>query len=328
MLTHLFSTCGSNILFISFAPVKSEGKYLFGKFSTLKVADTLLFNDTADNFYLDDQENLINIINDYCSSYNYTRIIITGFSAGSFIACSIASKISFNGGISIYAFSPQVHLGAPHSTSWTALKDRYDLSNYTLKSVVDASPDKHQYYLFFSTDALRDGIHLCDSFALNRTNVKLYFLNCNHDTTAVVRDNYPYSLLGFIDDTVIIPPQYLADQEQILKCIMLTDIGISELNEKLSQYSGPYLLPRNYGSEFCYWHSRQLSRMGHIQDAMWWGWAAIAKSSLPIPDSYPETLGNIAFDNGFIDDALKAYKMLSNPSLEVIDRINRFTIEH
>jgi len=324
MLTHQFTTAEARVLLVTFAPSVAQNKFLFQRATDLKTVDVLAFNDTSDNFYVDYHHQVATLIDEQCEKANYEKLVIAGFSAGAFIACATVPNLKFAGTITVHSFSPHIRLATPHSTARQRLQERSDLQAFHLIDVINQAKPAHQFHLYFTVDSMRDGVHLRDSFELDGANVKRHYLNCGHDTTAVVRGDYPTSLQPMIDGSMHIAPQFIATADQILKCLMLTELGTAELDDVLSPFANPTLLPREFAAEFCYWHSRQLVRLGQPLTAIQWGWAAVAKSPLPCPDNIPETLGNIAFDQGQLPAAMDAYYLMANPTPEVSERLLQF----
>lgn len=306
-------------LFISFAPNDAEEKYLFYAVRENDNSDNLYFVDLENRYYIDDYRRIIEIIEEICASHHYESVILTGYSAGALTSCLIGSRINFSGKIIIHAFSPYISL----DTSYTAAKSRLEHSDLCLYSLNDIKKDKKDIYinLYFSTMSLRDGIHVRDSFSLSNPSIRSFYLNTGHNTDSVVRVNYPQSILEIIQGDFVVSQNFVADSDDILKCLMMVDMGIAEAENKISRFVTAATRISEYSAEYCHWQARQFARLNNIDDALDWGWAAIMKSAPNIPDSFPETVGHIAYDNGRPRDAMRAYSQIKNLTPEIITRI-------
>jgi hypothetical protein len=175
--------------------------------------------------------------------------------------------------------------------------------------------------LYLSTTSVRDGFHVRDSFSLNNPAIRVHYLRTGHDTDTIVRANYPEQLISLIKGTFVPPERFLATADDVLKCLMLVDIGVAEMESRVSDYVRVPTNPRDYSAEYTHWQARQYARIGNIDEAIHWAWAAIIKSAPHVPDGFPETLGHIAFDNGRPSEALRAYTQVGKPSDEIVERL-------
>jgi hypothetical protein len=308
-----------NKLFISFAPNDARGKYLFYAIRENDSSDCLYFNDLEEKYYVDDYCRMIEIIDEICSSHRYESVILTGFSAGALTSCLIGSRINFDGKITIHAFSPYISL----NTSYTTAKSRLEHSDLCLYSLNSIKKDEKDIYinLYFSTTSFRDGIHVRDSFALSNPSIRSFYLNTGHDTNSVVRSNYPQSMLEIIRGDFVVSQNFIADSSEILKCLMMVDMGVAETENKISRFATAATKISECSAEYCHWQARQFARLNNVDDALHWGWAAIMKSAPNIPDSFPETVGHIAYDNGRPREAIQAYSQMKNLTPEITERI-------
>lgn len=306
-------------LFISFAPNAADGKYLFYAIREQAIADCLFFLDTSDRYYAGFLEEITACIEQICAAREYTDIIITGFSAGALTACLIGTRLNYKRNIYIHAFSPYISLNTKYSNAYNKLGNTNDAC-YDLRQL-NLEGDQCKINLYFPTKSVSDGYHVRDSFALRDPNIRSYYLRTNHNTSIIVRENYPQQLMSLINGTFSVPRELLATPDDIVQCLMLTDIVVAENEARISPYIRMAEKPQQYPAEYTHWQARQLARAGNLDAALQWGWAAIIKSAPNVPDSYPETLGHMAYDNGRPVEALRAYLLMQNPSKPILDRI-------
>jgi len=309
---------GCNKLFISLGPNAASGKYLFYAIREQAFADCLYFLDTSDRYYVHLLEEITARIGEICATHKYVDITIVGFSAGALTACLVGAKLKYTGDINIHAFSPHVSLNSKYSNAYNRLGnsiDGYDLQQLKLEG------NRRKINLYFPTKSVQDGYHVRDSFALSSPHIRSFYMRTSHDTSVAVRENYPQQLKELVNGTFSISDQLLATRDDIVHCLILTDLIVAEQDSRISPYVRMADNPQQYSAEYAHWQARQLARLGDLDAAIQWGWAAIIKSVPNVPESYPEALGHMAYDNGRPTEALRAYLLMQNPEKPVMDRI-------
>ena len=131
-----------NTLLITFSPSYSDNKFLFYRSKEYLKCNFIFFNDVGNNFYLEDIDKIIRLIESAFTKNNYKRVIIIGFSAGAFISLWITKYLDLRYPIDVYAFSPHLQLFDEYSECNLKLSNKFDLSEYSLIDLINTTNKK------------------------------------------------------------------------------------------------------------------------------------------------------------------------------------------